>query len=148
MGGDGDEAFAAAKEILDTADGMKSVHSTQSVAAMVRSSAQGERQGKSSILSASSGVCDLLECHPRKPAAKQFFFEVHHPHTLLVPPGLRRDGVPVKVCKECAGQRLSGLQLLPLGTPLQASHDQADGTRMEVQNAVNKLPYMNRNPAV
>lgn len=142
---DDDGAIAAAKDILENTDNLKAVHSTNSVAAMVRNSARGGEE--KTALQTALGVCELIDCHPRKMAAKQFFYESHLPHCLLVQPAKRRECAPVLVCTSCA-TKLSGVQLLPVGTPYQATHDASEGTRVTNKSAVSKLPYMNRNPAV
>ena len=142
---DDDGAIAAAKDILENTDNLKAVHSTNSVAAMVRNSARGSEE--KSALQTALGVCELIECHPRKMAAKQFFYESHQPHGLLVQPSKRRECGPVLVCASCIS-KLSGIELVPIGTPYQATHDASEGTRVTNKAAVNKLPYMNRNPAV
>ena len=142
---DDDGAIAAAKDILENTDNLKAVHSTNSVAAMVRHSARGGEE--KSALQTALGVCEIADCQPRKSATKQFFYESHLPFGHLVLPAKRRECGPVLVCASCAA-KLPGVQLLPIGTPYQATHDASEGTRVTNKSAVNKLPYMNRNPAV
>merc|ERR1711871_91324 len=142
---DDDGAIAAAKDLLENTDNLKAVHSTNSVAAMVRHSARGGEE--KTALQTALGVCEIADCQPRKMAAKQFFYQAHVPHGLLVQPAKRRECGPVLVCASCV-TKLKGVQLLPIGTPYQATHDASEGTRVTNKSAVNKLPYMNRNPAV
>lgn len=139
--GKADESLAIAKDILNAAENLKAVHSTQSVAAIYRSAK--DAKGDESLVV----MCDLEECHPRKKASSMFVNQVSL-NIPLVPSKLRRDGCNVRVCRECSQKLGSNVQILPLGTPLILSHDAADGARIEVKNSIQKLPYMNRNPAI
>ena len=132
-----------AKDILNSTENLKSIHSTQSVAAIYRSA----REKDPNDIISDSIKCDLEECIPRKKASASFSYHSGIPQLNLIPIKLRREGSNIKICKECSN-KLSNISLHPIGTPLIQSHDVTEGTRIEVKNSIAKLPYMNRNPAI
>jgi hypothetical protein len=46
------------------------------------------------------------------------------------------------------GETVNTTAMTHKGTPLIAVHDDSDGARKKEKDAVHKIPYMNRNPAV
>lgn len=128
-------AMNAARALLQEEEDMQAVHSAKSVAALLKTAKDKIAQVKAAVNPA-----------PPPPSEPKILNEVSIVAVVWSWNGLSLfDNLSADVCF------LLGLTFLfspSTVQPIIIVHDASEGSRLEVKNALSKLPYMNRNPAV